>query len=155
MPKIKSGWLLPTDEVIYLGDLSHSEMVIKFLSGLVLCDKALGYYCLRDFKHFLKRAKYEDLHVVDAIEDYAVLCLRWIKLGNAYNYYDNRTTTIANYDMFADKILHYENIGYHVNIIPVEIHCYQTIDQREYEKINVTDVIKMGNVNYDEYLAIE
>ena len=79
MPTIKSGWLLPTNEIIYLADLSHSEMVIKFLSGLILYDEVLGKYCLRDFKRFLKRSEYVDMVLADAIEDYAVLCLRWKK----------------------------------------------------------------------------
>lgn len=153
MPKVKSGWLLPTDEVIYLENFSHSEVAIKFLSGLMHYDSILGDCCLKDFKHFLSRPEYEHLDLSDVIEDYAVLCLRWIKLGNAFNYYDNKTTTIANYDTSLDKIWHYKNIGYKVNVIPIEIHCYATIDEKEYENMNVNEIINMGNENYDEYLS--
>lgn len=153
MPKIQSGWLLPTGQVIYLGELSHSEVVIKFLSGLITYDGTLGRYCLKDFKNFLARPKYEHLDLPDAIEDYAVLCLRWIKLGNAFNFNDNRTVTIAEYDSFSDKVSHYRDIGYEVNAIPIEIHCYSTIDDREYAKMNVKEVMKFGNKNYNEYLS--
>ena len=54
--------------------------------------------------------------------------------------------------MFIDKILYYRNIGYHVIVIPVKIHCYETIDQREYEKMDVSHVISIGSSNYNYYL---
>ena len=152
MPATRSAWILPTEETVYLDELSHSEVVIKFLSGLLLCDEALGKYCLRDFKRFLKRAEYKDLHLSDAIEDYAVLCLRWIKIGNAYKFYNNKTTTIPDYDMFIDKIRYYYNIGFHVNVIPITIHCYETIAQTEYNKLDVKHVISCGNSDYEEYV---
>lgn len=154
MPTVKSGWLLPTDQFIPLDELSHSQMVIKFLSGLFAHDNLLAQYCLRDFKRFLKRTEYKGLQLIDTVEDYAVLCLRWIKIGNAYNFNNNYTVTLANYDTFANKILHYERIGYHVTAIPITIHCYETIDAHEYEKLDVPAIINSGQIDYDNYLTM-
>ena len=154
MPIVKSGWLLPTDQFIPLGELSHSELVIKFLSGLFVHDNLLGQYCFKDFNRFLKRTDYKRLNVADAVEDYAVLCLRWIKIGNAYNFNNNYTVTLANYDTYERKILHYEHIGYHVTAIPIAIHCYETIDAHEYEKLDVETIISSGQTDYQKYMTM-
>lgn len=150
MPQIKSAWLLPTDEVYHLGNMSHSEVIIKFISGLAKQDVALANYCLQRWKHFRSQAKYTDLQLIDAIEDYAILCLRWIKIGNAYNYNNNATITIADYDGNANKIAHYQNISYQVNIIPISVHYYELLGQRDYDKLNIAEIINSGN--YDEGL---
>lgn len=151
MPNIQSGWLLPTGQVIYLGEFSHSEVVIKFLSGLLCYKEVLGRYCLRDFKRYVELNG--DLNLSDTIEDYAVFCLRWIKIGNAFNYNDNKTITVANYDSLESVMVHYENIGYQVNRLPIKIHYYEKIELREYKKIVVSDVIQAGNKDYDEYFG--
>lgn len=147
----KSAWLLPTGETIYLGDLSHAEVVIKFLTGLFLYDEVLARYCLRDVKRFHMREDYKGMELKDVIEDYAVLCLRWIKIGNAHNYNNNRTVTIANYDTFKEKIIYYSNIGFQVNVILIKVHYYETISQKEYDKLNVRQIIDSGNNDYDAY----
>lgn len=144
MPRTQSAWLLPTGEVVKLGIMSHAEVVQKFLTGLLVVDEKLAKFCLNDFKRFLKRDRYQDLHLSEAIEDYAVLCLRWTKIGNAYGFNNNNTITIADYDGNQDKIRHYQDIGYRVNVIPVYIHCYETISESEYKLINFADVIGKG-----------
>lgn len=152
MPKVKSAWILPTEEVIYLENLSHAEMITKFLTGLFAKDEALAKYCLRDFKRFMESEEYFGMEVIDIVEDYAVFCLRWIKIGNAYDFNNNRTATIANYDTYEEKINHYRNIGLYVNALPIKIHRFATIGEAEYQKINIKEIIKNGNTDYKKYL---
>jgi len=144
MPRTMSAWLLPTGEKVFLNSMSHAEVVGRFLTGLLLTEKGLGEYCKRDFLRFLTRENYQSMSLSDAVEDYAVLCLRWIKIGNAYGFNNNNTITIADYDGNQDKIDFYRNVGYHVNVIPITIHCYETISESEYRMINVLEVVKKG-----------
>jgi hypothetical protein len=152
MPKVKSAWILPTEEVIYLENLSHAEIIVKFLTGLFVKDTVLAKYCLRDFKRFMEREEYIGMKVIDIVEDYAVFCLRWVKIGNAYNFKDNKTMTIANYDAHEEKIKRYNDIGFYVSVLPIKLHCYETIGQAEYQKLNVKEIIKNGNTDYKAYL---
>lgn len=145
MPQIKSAWLLPTDETLYLGNMSHSEVIIKFISGLKKQDVILTNYCLQRWKQFRSQERYTNVELRDAIEDYAILCLRWIKIGNAYNYNNNATVTIADYDGNAHKIAYYQNISYQVNIIPISVHYYELLGQRDYDKMNVAEIIASGS----------
>lgn len=154
MPKVRSAWILPTEEIIYLENLSHAEMIVKFLSGLFTKDVVLAKYCLKDFKRFLKREEYVGMEAMDIVEDYAVFCLRWAKIGNAYNFKDNKTMTIANYDAHEDKINRYKDIGFYVSVLPIKLHCYETIGQAEYRNINVKEIIKNGDVDCEKYLNI-
>ena len=142
MPRTVSAWLLPTGQNVPLNGMSHAEVVGRFLTGLLSTEKRLGEYCKKDFLRFLERENYQQMEFSDAVEDYAVLCLRWIKIGNAYGFNNNNTITIADYDGNKDKINFYQAIGYHVNVIPITIHRFETIGESEYRLINVLDVIK-------------
>ena len=149
-----SAWLLPTGEMYYLGGLSHAEVVKRFLVGLFEVDEALANYCSRDFKRFAAREEYKSLQLSDVVEDYAVHCLRWIKIGNAYKFNNGETVTAADFDSNKSVIEHYQKIGYCVSVVHVGEHRFATIDDREYAKFDITDVIKKGEKTHEEFEKI-
>ena len=143
---IDSGWILPTSERILLGEKLHSDIVILFMTGLLKVSPTLGNYCLKQLKLF--KSEYPStIDITDLIEDFAVFRMRWIKIGNNRGYNDNMTITIADYDFFASAIHRYQDMGYYVNVVKPPKHTYEVIEQREYEKINVKDVISKGDMN--------
>ena len=144
--KVETGWILPTGEKILLGNKYHSDIVALFLTGLLEVDPSLGRYCINQLKNYAKQ--FPALGTTDIIEDFAVFRLRWIKIGNNRGYNNNMTITIARYDFYAETIKRYQNQGYFVNVVtPPAGHTYEAIEAREYEKLNIQEVLSKGNLN--------
>ena len=144
---VGSGWILPTYERIMLGSKLHSDIVILFLTGLTKVDEILGNYCMRELKNFTEATIYNTNDIKGIVEDFAVLKLKWIKLGNNCNFNNNMTLTIADSDYYNDIIEQYQRRGYIVNLIPYNSSKGSAIELYEYQKLDIKDVISKGSMD--------